>query len=493
MRRDRHGAGPYAGHGRAVGLGVDHLLDADAAAAARDVDHDHAEAALVHDLREQAEVGVAAAARRCGVDQCQRTRGTRGNRGHGGAGEQRREGGASQERGKLQHACLLVTVSLLERVDRVRVARQYLRAHGLLGDPLVDPADALRVGNGALELHERPVGRPHEALLRAGAQQGIDVLLRIRALEPVRRRQLDPGLPVGERPQDVLKAGVLHAELGVRVAEVIDDDRRAFTLHERHEVREQPPLERDLDEHAELAQPAEQRLPVALGRVGQRLAHDQVQADAVDAARLQILQGRFSDVRIDDRGATQPALAFLERRQQQRVVGAVEARCGQHAEVHAAGIHVGEVLRHGRVERRRRVDVRRQRNVGAHDVRMAVDGARRHRQPGRVGRARGHRRPHRLARRGDEALLERIELGDAHDLVEFLERHEHVGPFDHLAGGERLAQQFEAGTHALQRARRSACAGRSRPPRRGPAARRPRAAAWSSACAGRSPCSRTAA
>src|SRR5712664_2724972 len=44
-------------------------------------------------------------------------------------------------------------------------------------------------------------------------------------------------------------------------------------------------------------------------------------------------------------------------------------------------------------------------------------------------------------RGGEEALLERLDLFDSHDLVQLLERHQRVGPVDHLAGVERFLEE----------------------------------------------------
>src|SRR6266850_3502510 len=57
-------------------------------------------------------------------------------------------------------------------------------------------------------------------------------------------------------------------------------------------------------------------------------------------------------------------------------------------------------------------------------------------------------------RGGEETLLERLHVFDAHDVVELLEGHQRVGPVDHLARIERFLEEAQAALHAAQRARR---------------------------------------
>src|SRR5688572_30828992 len=52
---------------------------------------------------------------------------------------------------------------------------------------------------------------------------------------------------------------------------------------------------------------------------------------------------------------------------------------------------------------------------------------------------------------GEEALLERLDVLDSHDLVQLLEGHQRVGPVDHLARVERFLQEGEAALHAAER------------------------------------------
>src|SRR4051812_8449964 len=63
-----------------------------------------------------------------------------------------------------------------ERPDRI-VHQDHAPRRGVW-HPAVDPLDALRVRDRALEPDEGPVAGPHE-LARAGIEQGVDIALRI--------------------------------------------------------------------------------------------------------------------------------------------------------------------------------------------------------------------------------------------------------------------------------------------------------------------------
>ena len=80
------------------------------------------------------------------------------------------------------------------------------------------------------------------------------------------------------------------------------------------------------------------------------------------------------DVRRHDRRAAQPVGIGGERCEQQLVVGAVEARRGEHAVRNPVAIENADEFVDRDITLRRRMPLGRERKIAQHHVRVAIDG-----------------------------------------------------------------------------------------------------------------------
>ena len=99
-----------------------------------------------------------------------------------------------------------------------------------------------------------------------------------------------------------------------------------------------------------------------------------VEADSDNALMVHRGECILGDVGRHDCRPAQPIGIASERAQQQLIVGAVEARRGQHAVRNAMAVEHGDEFFGIDVTLGRRVALRRERQVTAHHVRMAIDG-----------------------------------------------------------------------------------------------------------------------
>ena len=76
------------------------------------------------------------------------------------------------------------------------------------------------------------------------------------------------------------------------------------------------------------------------------------------------------DVRRDDDRAAQATRRVVERVEQQGVVGAVEARCGQQAVRHAVRVEHRQIILDGAVALGFGMPVGRERQAAPHDMRV---------------------------------------------------------------------------------------------------------------------------
>src|SRR6185295_242629 len=98
-----------------------------------------------------------------------------------------------------------LSCSLLEPKQLRRRLRHDDPSRLPVGNPRLDPRDALRIRDLVLETDEWPVGRPHELLRSAGVEERIDVRLDIGAALAVRRRELHERIARAHSAKDLLE------------------------------------------------------------------------------------------------------------------------------------------------------------------------------------------------------------------------------------------------------------------------------------------------
>ena len=200
--------------------------------------------------------------------------------------------------------------------------------------------------------------------------------------------------PVAEEAQQACEAGRGNAGAGVAAAHMVDHDRQANGLQDRHRVRQILDVDPKLQVPAELVHDRRKH-PRGVERHAAAImqlaaTEEMVEPQAADAEPMPAAKLRRRHVGVGDRNAAQPAGLACQRIQHRGIVGPVRAALHQNAAGKAEGVEHGKIF----FERRVRRGVAAIGGVGKARRRpehmgMGVAGSGRERNLGPARRARG--------------------------------------------------------------------------------------------------------